>query len=76
MSLKGNDESQETKIFKQIISLVSTLGSDVIVEGVESKEHIEILKSMNCRFAQGYFFSKPIQSDEFEKLLDIQETHK
>ena len=76
MSLKGNDESQETKIFKQIISLVSTLDSDVIVEGVETKEHIEILKSMNCRFAQGYFFSKPIQSSEFEKLLDIQETHK
>lgn len=72
MSLKGNDESQETKIFKQIISLVSTLESEVIVEGVELPEHIEILKSMNCRFAQGYFFSKPIQSSEFEKLLDIQ----
>lgn len=70
MSLTGNDDSQETNIFKQIISLVSTLDSDVIVEGVESQEHIEILKSMNCRFAQGYFFSKPVQCDEFEQLLE------
>lgn len=72
MKLKEDDDSQQNNIFHKIISLVGTLDSQVVVEGVETKEHVSILKSMNCRFAQGYYFSKPISCSEFEeKFINV-----
>ena len=67
MKLKEDDDSQQNNIFHKIISLVGTLDSQVVVEGVETKEHVSILKSVNCRYAQGYYFSKPISCSEFEE---------
>jgi EAL domain-containing protein (putative c-di-GMP-specific phosphodiesterase class I) len=32
----------------------------VIAEGVEKKDHVEILKAVNCEKAQGYYFSRPV----------------
>ena len=37
-----------------------------IAEGVETKEQLEYLKSINCDYIQGYYFSKPIPKEEFE----------
>jgi EAL domain-containing protein (putative c-di-GMP-specific phosphodiesterase class I) len=39
-----------------------------ITEGVETREQLNMLKEMGCKLFQGYYFSKPIPIDEFEKL--------
>jgi len=39
-------------------------------EGVETKEHLELLKEMGCDFAQGYYYNKPKPLSEF--LLHVQ----
>lgn len=64
-----NSDIQKINLLRKIVSLVISLGCDVIMEGVETKEQVEILKSMNCKYAQGYYFSKPIASHEYEALL-------
>ncbi|MGE7836188.1 putative bifunctional diguanylate cyclase/phosphodiesterase [Viridibacillus arvi] len=53
------DEKDEA-IAKTIIHLAHSLGMKVIAEGVEKKDHVEILKKVNCEKAQGYYFSRPV----------------
>ena len=42
---------------------------DVVAEGIETNDQLIQLKSFDCEHGQGYFFSKPINSKEAEKLI-------
>ena len=53
-----NDE-KDVAIIKSIIRLGEALKLDIIAEGVETKEHFELLKSLHCQYFQGYYFAKP-----------------
>ncbi len=57
-------------IIKYIINLARDLGFDVIAEGVETKEQLDILMSHGCNHIQGYYYSKPLPSEEFEKKFN------
>jgi EAL domain-containing protein (putative c-di-GMP-specific phosphodiesterase class I) len=63
----NNSESQE--IVKTILSLGSNLGMQVVAEGVETSEQVSMLKSFGCEYAQGYFFSKPIDASGVARTL-------
>ncbi|MCI8307661.1 MAG: sensor domain-containing phosphodiesterase, partial [Lachnospiraceae bacterium] len=54
-------------ILNSIIGMSKKLGMKVLTEGVEKEEQIGALKEMGCDFFQGYYFSKPICVEEFEK---------
>lgn len=56
-------------IVKEIINLAHELDMEVVVEGVETKEQYEFLKENKCDEIQGYYFSKPLDCEEFENLL-------
>ncbi|TMG77681.1 MAG: EAL domain-containing protein [Betaproteobacteria bacterium] len=56
-------------IAKAIIALAHGLNLRVTAEGVETKEHIDFLQGRRCDQAQGFYFSKPLHSREFEELL-------
>ena len=56
-------------IVKTIIALAHQLGRQVIAEGVETAEHLAILRSLGCEYGQGYFFAKPLPSEEISPLL-------
>jgi len=56
-------------IVQTIITMAHSLGFTTVAEGVESLEHIEILKSMKCDELQGYHFSKAIPKDKFIQFL-------
>lgn len=51
-----------------IVKLGQMLKMKVIAEGVETKEQVEYLNSISCDQCQGYYFSKPLNSKDFEKL--------
>ncbi|MEA5513458.1 EAL domain-containing protein [Nodularia sp. UHCC 0506] len=53
-----------------IISIAESMGMIVIAEGVETKEQLEKLRTLNCGFAQGYLFSKPIEAELVLNFLD------
>ena len=53
-----------------IIDLAEHLKVPVIAEGVETKEQYLTLKEMGCDIIQGFYFSKPVPADEFEKLIE------
>jgi diguanylate cyclase (GGDEF)-like protein/PAS domain S-box-containing protein len=56
-------------IAETIIVMAHKLGLKVIAEGVETVEQRDWLKSAECDYAQGYFYSRPVPSRDFEKLL-------
>ena len=55
-----------------IIDIARLLEVPVIAEGVETKEQMELLKAIDCDIIQGYYFSKPLPADEFEKLIEAE----
>ena len=66
--LRKTENSERARtILKMIISLSKQLGMEVITEGVETKEHVDLLTETGTDIFQGYYFSKPMPVDEFEK---------
>ena len=65
--LLNNSESQE--IVKTILSLGRNLRMKVVAEGVETCEQMTLLKSLGCEFAQGYLFSRPLDSAAIARTL-------
>jgi EAL domain-containing protein (putative c-di-GMP-specific phosphodiesterase class I) len=54
------------------IELAHSLGHSVVAEGVETLETLELLKSMGCDKAQGFFISRPMPREEFFQFVDRQ----
>ena len=54
--------SESLEIVKTILSLGNNLRMEVVAEGVETLEQMSVLKSLGCEHAQGYLFSKPVDS--------------
>ncbi|WP_144460790.1 sensor domain-containing protein [Siminovitchia fortis] len=56
-------------IVNAILTLAETLDINVIAEGVETSEQLELLNSGGCIQGQGYLFSKPVSNELFEKYF-------
>jgi EAL domain-containing protein (putative c-di-GMP-specific phosphodiesterase class I) len=56
-------------ILENSVRMIHGLGCKVLVEGVESESHIEMLKNLQVDFLQGYYFSKPLQKDKFIEYI-------
>ncbi len=56
-------------IVELIISMARLFKLDVVAEGVETQEQLDVLKSHDCQEYQGYFFEKPIEFSAFSNLL-------
>jgi len=52
-----------------IIRMGKTLGLELVAEGVETAEQSERLQSLGCRLAQGFYFSRPVDSDAIMRML-------
>ena len=63
-------DREDVAIIKAILSLGHALGINVVAEGVETKELKEFLQSLNCRYMQGYYFSRPLLASEATRLLE------
>ncbi len=52
-----------------IVVMAHKLGLKVVAEGVETMEQCDYLSAVDCDYAQGFFYARPMPADEFEKLL-------
>jgi diguanylate cyclase (GGDEF)-like protein len=62
------DKNGETLLY-YITRLAQTLGLTITAEGVETKEQVEFIHKLQCTDIQGFYFSKPLPVDEYEKLI-------
>jgi diguanylate cyclase (GGDEF)-like protein/PAS domain S-box-containing protein len=68
-SAMGNGSREESMIVRTIMPLAHNLGLEVVAEGVETNEQVELLKELRCKYAQGFYFSRPVNADEAQILL-------
>jgi EAL domain-containing protein (putative c-di-GMP-specific phosphodiesterase class I) len=57
------------EIIEAITSLARSLNMGIIAEGVEEENQLIQLGKLNITYMQGYFFSKPLNSEKIESLL-------
>ena len=55
------------QIIRLVIGLAKSLDMQVVAEGVETEEQVRYLRELRCDFLQGFYFSKPVSVEEFEK---------
>ena len=62
-------EQKDTRLLDAMIKLAASFEVPTIAEGVETAEQYAELKALGCNVIQGYYFSRPLPADEFEKLM-------
>lgn len=62
-------DNNDRVIAQTIILMAKSLNLSTVAEGVETLEHVNLLREMGCDQLQGYFFSKPISKEEFTAFL-------
>ena len=68
--LNSSDYSAKgASILSAILKMAESLKMQTIAEGVETKEQVEFLKSIGCKYVQGFYYSRPLPVGEFEKLI-------
>lgn len=72
MKFVRNIESSETdlRLVKLILDIAKYLRLLVVAEGVETEGQLSLLKDAGCDLVQGYYFSRPLPPQEFEKLIE------
>ena len=61
---------RDTSVVAAIVGMASTLGHDLVAEGVETADQAAHLLSLGCRLAQGYLWSRPVSAEVAGTLLD------
>ncbi|GMR18109.1 MAG: hypothetical protein BMS9Abin33_0512 [Gammaproteobacteria bacterium] len=67
------DNPDDAAITSAIIAMAQSLKLKVIAEGVETQQQLAFLKKHDCRYMQGYLFSRPLPADELTQLLVAQQ---
>ncbi|MEZ7279493.1 EAL domain-containing protein [Pseudoalteromonas sp. 68 DY56-GL68] len=67
--LKLDQSKQDQYIVQSTVSLGHQLGFSVVAEGVENEASLDLLTQIQCDYAQGYYLSRPLKSEQFIQWL-------
>lgn len=59
------EDDKDRKIVEHTINIAKSFELSVVAEGIESRAALDLLRELNCDYAQGYFISKPLPAAEF-----------
>ena len=62
-----NEREEDIIVIRLIIALARELGILCLAEGAEQKEQVDRLRTLGCNVVQGYYYSRPVPIEEFEK---------
>ncbi len=71
LHLENLQNERQKVLISAMISFSKQLGMKVIAEGVETREQLEWLIKSDCDEGQGYYFSKPVKLESFEKYVQL-----
>jgi len=66
-----NEDPRHAGIVDTIIALAQVLGKEVVAEGVETREQLARLCALRCQYAQGYYFSLPVDAAIASTMIDL-----
>jgi len=64
------DNEKDYRMVQLMLDIADFMQIPVVAEGVETKEQYDLLKKAGCDIIQGYYFSKPVPPEEFEKFIE------
>ncbi|MCR5715349.1 MAG: GGDEF domain-containing phosphodiesterase [Lachnospiraceae bacterium] len=70
---RGNDELDAARgrsILRYTVQMAQALNIPVVVEGVETEDQAEFLKSLHCESVQGFLYAKPMDVSKFDQLIE------
>ncbi|MDQ6996679.1 MAG: EAL domain-containing protein [Mariprofundus sp.] len=67
-------DEEKAILVKSMIDMAHSLNLKVVAEGVEREAEAEFLRQNHCDFGQGYLFGKPVPADQFQHMLEAQES--
>ena len=69
--IRKMDKGEKNKgLLTMILKLCKDFNVTSVAEDVETEEHYKFLKENGCDVIQGYYFSKPLPANEFEKFIE------
>ncbi|MDJ0713233.1 MAG: EAL domain-containing protein [Prochloraceae cyanobacterium] len=66
-------DREKLEVIRAIANLGNTLGMNLVAEGIETKQQLEIVRELNFTYGQGYLFSKPVNTESAESLIVFKE---
>lgn len=66
------DKEENRAIVEAILTVAKAVGLNVVAEGIEEREHLEILQDLGCQQGQGYYFSRPTTPNVCEGFMIVQ----
>ena len=64
------EKDENVEIVRTIATLARNLGMEVVAEGVETEDQLACLKALNCEYAQGYLFSRPLEAEAASNFIE------
>ena len=65
----SGDQGKSRYILESLIRIAQNMQLKVVVEGTETQEQVKFLKSIGSVCAQGYYYAKPVEAEEYAKML-------
>lgn len=66
-AITGKEDERQKIIMAQVVDLAKKLRISTVAEGVETKENETLIRTLGCGYGQGYYYSRPIDEDEFDR---------
>lgn len=63
------DSERSKTVVRSVIDMAASLGIVIVAEGVEEKEHIDLLRELHCSMVQGFYYDEPMPLSDFNKRL-------
>lgn len=60
---------KDSAIISSIVALANSLNLGIVAEGIETAEQLELIQSLGCQYAQGFFFARPAHATHIEKTF-------
>jgi diguanylate cyclase (GGDEF)-like protein len=67
MEASKGESRRQYMIMEEIIRLAKRLGIHTVAEGVETEEDERMIRAMGCDCGQGYYYSRPVSAEEFDR---------
>ena len=66
-----DDSSSENgkKILEHTIRMMQSIGKELVIEGAETADVVEVIKRMNCDHIQGFYYSRPLPKEDYIKFV-------
>ena len=60
---------EQDRLVAAILRLGSTMGLETVAEGIELEQQRDRLRTLKCRYGQGFFYSRPVPAEELDSML-------